>query len=157
MCGRYTNTAGPEELNDRFHVPILSDAGTRRYNIAPTEEVVAIVRGEDGEPQARAMRWGLIPPWAKDAKIAHKKNNARAETADQKGAYKRLLADANRRALLLADGPSERVEVRLREAGPSRAQAIGGGRVTGPGEVIADAGKWMRYATLLLARGRVVN
>lgn len=28
--------------------------------------------------------------------------------------------------------------------GPSRAQAIGGGRVTGPGESIADAGKWMR-------------
>lgn len=30
-------------------------------------------------------------------------------------------------------------------AGPSRAQALGGGRVTGPGESIADAGKWMRY------------
>lgn len=30
------------------------------------------------------------------------------------------------------------------EAGPSRAQAVGGGRVTGPGEMIADAGKWMR-------------
>lgn len=29
-------------------------------------------------------------------------------------------------------------------AGPSRAQAVGGGRVTGPGEAIADAGKWMR-------------
>lgn len=29
-------------------------------------------------------------------------------------------------------------------AGPSRAQALGGGRVTGPGESIADAGKWMR-------------
>ena len=29
-------------------------------------------------------------------------------------------------------------------AGPSRAQGVGGGRVTGPGEAIADAGKWMR-------------
>ena len=47
------------------------------------ETIVAIVRGEDGEPQARAMRWGLIPPWAKDAKIAYKMINARAETADQ--------------------------------------------------------------------------
>ena len=30
-------------------------------------------------------------------------------------------------------------------AGPNRAQAIGGyGRVTGPGETIADSGRWMR-------------
>lgn len=28
--------------------------------------------------------------------------------------------------------------------GPSRAQSVGGGRVTGPGEAIADSGKWMR-------------
>ena len=50
------------------------------------------------------MRWGLIPPWAKDAKIAYKMINARAETADQKRAYRALLASADRRALLLADG-----------------------------------------------------
>jgi putative SOS response-associated peptidase YedK len=50
------------------------------------------------------MRWGLIPPWAKDAKIAYKMINARAETADEKGAFKRLLATADRRALLVADG-----------------------------------------------------
>jgi len=62
------------------------------------------VRGEDGEPQARAMRWGLIPPWAKDAKIAYRMINARSETADQKSSYRRLLASADRRALLLADG-----------------------------------------------------
>src|ERR1019366_6751088 len=73
-------------------------------NIAPTQTIIAIVRGEDGTPEARAMRWGLIPPWAKDAKIAYKMINARAETADEKGAYKRLLATADRRALLLADG-----------------------------------------------------
>jgi putative SOS response-associated peptidase YedK len=66
--------------------------------------VVAVVRGEDGAPQARAMRWGLIPPWAKDAKIAYKMINARAETVDQRGAFKRLIATADRRALLLADG-----------------------------------------------------
>ena len=52
MCGRYTNTAGVEELNDRFNVPITSETGTRRYNVAPTEEVLAIVapRGEPRQP-----------------------------------------------------------------------------------------------------------
>jgi putative SOS response-associated peptidase YedK len=62
------------------------------------------VLGEDGEPEARAMRWGLIPPWAKDARIAHKMINARSETADQKPAYKKLMATATRRALIPADG-----------------------------------------------------
>jgi len=85
-------------------VRIPFSEGSRRYNIAPTQTIIAIVRGEDGTPEARAMRWGLIPPWAKDAKIAYKMINARAETADEKGAYKRLLASADRRALLLADG-----------------------------------------------------
>jgi putative SOS response-associated peptidase YedK len=50
------------------------------------------------------MRWGLIPPWVKDAKSAYKMINARSETADENAAYRRLLASADRRALLLADG-----------------------------------------------------
>ena len=50
------------------------------------------------------MRWGLIPPWAKDAKIASRMINARSETVDQKAAYRRLLVRADRRALLVADG-----------------------------------------------------
>jgi putative SOS response-associated peptidase YedK len=78
--------------------------GSRRYNIAPTETIIAVVRGENGTPEARPMRWGLIPPWAKDAKIASKLINARSETADEKSAFKRLLGSADRRALLLADG-----------------------------------------------------
>ncbi len=85
-------------------MPVPFSEGTRRYNVAPTEPVVAIVRGEDGEPQARAMRWGLVPSWAKDAKIASRMINARAETADQKSAYRPLLGRADRRALLVADG-----------------------------------------------------
>src|ERR1035441_8789017 len=55
VCGRYTNTAGPEELNDRFRAPIPSPDGTRRFNIAPTEEVLAIVAPK-GQPQARMLR-----------------------------------------------------------------------------------------------------
>jgi len=103
MCGRYTNTAGVQELNDRFKVPITESAGTRRYNIAPTEDVLAIVSRE-GEPQARVMRWGLVPPWARDLKGASKMINARLETVARTPAYRRLIPDASRRALQLADG-----------------------------------------------------
>src|SRR5271156_6577835 len=79
MCGRYTNTAGIEELNDRFGVPIASDVGTRRFNIAPTEEVLAIV-APAGQPEARLLRWGLIPWWSKDRKGGSRMINARVES-----------------------------------------------------------------------------
>ncbi len=103
MCGRYTNTAGVEELNARFRVPISADAGTRRFNIAPTEEVLAIV-APTGEPEARLLRWGLVPPWAKDLKGSAKMINARMETVASKPAYRSLIPKASRRALQLADG-----------------------------------------------------
>jgi putative SOS response-associated peptidase YedK len=103
VCGRYTNTAGPAELNDRFRVPIASDAGTRRFNIAPTEEVLAIVSPK-GEPEARLLRWGLVPPWARDLKGGAKMINARMETVASTPAYRGLIPKASRRALQLADG-----------------------------------------------------
>src|SRR5271154_3631649 len=103
MCGRYTNTAGPEELNDRFKVPIASDAGTRRYNIAPTEEVLAIVAPK-GERRARLLRWGLVPPWAKDLHGSARMINARMETVASTPAYRNLIPKASRRALQIADG-----------------------------------------------------
>jgi putative SOS response-associated peptidase YedK len=103
VCGRYTNTAGPEELNDRFRVPISSDAGTRRFNIAPTEEVLAIV-APHGEPEAHMLRWGLVPHWAKDLKGAAKMINARMETIVSKPAFRDLIPKGSRRALQLADG-----------------------------------------------------
>ena len=104
MCGRYTNTADPGALEQRFGVVIPFSEGSRRYNVAPTETVIAVVRSEDGGPQARPMRWGLIPPWAKDHRIGSRMINARSETADKRGAFAQLLARADRRALLLADG-----------------------------------------------------
>ncbi|MCW3026695.1 MAG: hypothetical protein JWM29_2127 [Solirubrobacterales bacterium] len=103
MCGRYTNTAGPEELNDRFRVPIATDAGTGRFNIAPTEEVLAIVAPKS-EPEARLLRWGLVPPWAEDLKGGGRMINARVETVTSTPAYRALIPKASRRALQLADG-----------------------------------------------------
>jgi putative SOS response-associated peptidase YedK len=103
MCGRYTNTAGVQELNDRFRVPISSDAGTRRFNIAPTEEVLAIV-SPHGEPQASLLRWGLVPSWATDLKGSARMINARMETVATTPAYRKLIPRAARRALQLADG-----------------------------------------------------
>ncbi len=103
MCGRYTNTAGPEELNERFGIAMLGRHGTHRYNIAPTEQVLAIVSPE-GEPEARMLRWGLIPSWAKDMKVGYRMINARMESAATSPAYRGLIAHSTHRALQLADG-----------------------------------------------------
>jgi putative SOS response-associated peptidase YedK len=103
MCGRYTNTSGPEELNDRFRVPIGASAGTRRYNIAPTEQVLAIAAPK-GRPEAMMMRWGLVPSWATDLSSSAKMINARMESVPERPAYRRLIPKGSRRALQLADG-----------------------------------------------------
>jgi putative SOS response-associated peptidase YedK len=103
MCGRYTNTVGPDELNERFGIPMLGEQGTRRYNIAPTEQVLAIVAPE-GAPKARMLRWGLVPHWAKDLRVGNKMINARMETVASSSAYGPLIAKGSRRALQIADG-----------------------------------------------------
>jgi putative SOS response-associated peptidase YedK len=97
-------------------VPITSDAGTRRFNIAPTEEVLAIVSPR-GEPEARMLRWGLVPSWATDLKGSYKLINARMETVQRTPAYRRLIPNASRRALQLADGYFEWLKPE-RDSGP---------------------------------------
>jgi putative SOS response-associated peptidase YedK len=108
VCGRYTNTAGVQELNERFKVPFPGEGGTHRYNVAPTEEVLAIVapkgdRSEIGQ-QARLLRWGLVPTWAKDAKIGNRMINAKMETVTERPAFRNLIGKGSRRALQIADG-----------------------------------------------------
>jgi len=130
VCGRYTNTAGPEELNERFRVPIPGAAGTRRYNIAPTEEVLAIVAPK-GAPEARLLRWGLIPPWAGGLGGAAKMINARMETVASRPAYRGLIPKASRRALQLADGYFEWLKPEQRSEHRSESVRSPTGRQTG--------------------------
>jgi putative SOS response-associated peptidase YedK len=59
MCGRYTNPAGVEGLNEHFGVPLKDDAGTKRFNIAPTEEVLALVAPRE-QVVPRLPSWGLL-------------------------------------------------------------------------------------------------
>jgi putative SOS response-associated peptidase YedK len=57
---------------------------------------------EPGPPRLRAMRWGLVPSWAKDPSIGNRMINARVETVAEKPAYRSLVS--SRRCLLPADG-----------------------------------------------------
>src|SRR4051812_41529162 len=99
MCGRFTLRAKLNLLLDQFAAE-LHETRTfdPRYNIAPTQEVLAIRHPR----QLVALRWGLIPSWAKDAKIASSTINARADTVAEKPAFR--AAFKKRRCLVLADG-----------------------------------------------------
>jgi putative SOS response-associated peptidase YedK len=107
MCGRYTNTQGPDELGKQIGaqlgVKIRDSAGTRRYNVAPTEQVLTIV-ARDGEPQSRMLRWGLVPASATTSKTERPWINARMETLRSKGGYFGVKPDAAHRALIVSDG-----------------------------------------------------
>lgn len=99
MCGRYTLTTNSQKIAESFGVaPTLSTQP--RYNIAPTQQVVALVR--DNTTHLSMLRWGLIPAWAKDESIGARMINARAETLAEKPSFKGLLR--RRRCLVLADG-----------------------------------------------------
>jgi putative SOS response-associated peptidase YedK len=53
------------------------------WNIAPTQDVLANrLHSETKQRTLDTLRWGLIPNWAKDPKIAYKTINARAESVD---------------------------------------------------------------------------
>jgi putative SOS response-associated peptidase YedK len=105
VCSRFTNTLGPEELGrqigERLGVRIHESAGTSAYNIAPTEQVLAIV-APDGAPQARDLRWGLVPAWAEQAKASRPYINAKIEGVRKTGKFLGVPADTPHRALIVA-------------------------------------------------------
>lgn len=100
MCGRYSLKASPDEL--KRALGLEAPPGYHpRYNIAPTQEVLAVTAEEDGT-HPRLLRWGLVPFWADDPAIGNRMINARAETVAEKPAYRG--AFARRRCLVVADG-----------------------------------------------------
>ena len=109
MCGRYAASSDAELLEEMFLIDeVVGPLPPARYNIAPTDPVVAVVeRASKGssEPVGRklvVLRWGLVPSWSKDAKGASRMINARFETLAERPAFRRALAV--RRCLLPADG-----------------------------------------------------
>lgn len=125
MCGRFVSSSTPDELAAYFGVdqvaesvldPVANEAvdgggdapaGPRaNFNVAPTQDVFAVIEHRDAQERVvrhlDAFFWGLIPSWAKEAKIGSRMINARAETLAEKNAYKSSFK--KRRCLIPADG-----------------------------------------------------
>lgn len=96
MCGRFVSAAGPDRIAAYFDTVLPTDAVAEslgeNYNVAPTQDIYAVVATGEGAARVDAFHWGLIPSWAKDRKIASRMINARAETLADKPAFKGLLA-----------------------------------------------------------------
>ncbi len=124
MCGRYAVTTDPAKLAAEIdavnEVPEPAganstdlDAAPRspgvNYNVAPTTTVMTVVKRHspddpDDDPllRVRAMRWGLVPPWAKEVGKGPLLFNARAESAAEKSSFRSSVK--SRRCLVPMDG-----------------------------------------------------
>jgi putative SOS response-associated peptidase YedK len=104
MCGRFTQQASWAEVVE-FMQPIALLPGETEidpaYNIAPSQACWTL-RPEAAGLQALRMRWGLLPAWAKDAKLGYSTFNARAESMAEKPAFRS--AFRQRRCLVPASG-----------------------------------------------------
>jgi len=100
MCGRFTSSQRREVIAERYQVTV-PEGYSERYNLAPTQRAL-MIRNRDEDYEAVLARWGLLPHWAKDERIAFKMINARAETLTEKPAYRSLTGKY--RCLVVADG-----------------------------------------------------
>jgi putative SOS response-associated peptidase YedK len=101
MCGRFTLRTPAHILAHVFDVtdvPVYSP----RYNIAPTQDVLAVTLNDQQKRGFVLFRWGLIPSWADDPKIGSRMINARAESVRTKPSFRQ--AFKHNRCLILADG-----------------------------------------------------
>lgn len=103
MCGRYRLSRRKQIIEEYFETASWNDDWSPHYNIAPTQ-AVPVIRQHPKEPvrQISLLRWGLIPHWSKDPRIAASTINAKSETAATKPAFRDPLK--LRRCLIPADG-----------------------------------------------------
>ena len=114
MCGRYAASRSPDDLVVEFEAvraegqpPLPAD-----YNVAPTKDVYVVRQKKERDAEGaltggthrelRAVRWGLVPSWAKDVSVGNRLLNARVESLTEKPAFR--TAARGRRCLVPADG-----------------------------------------------------
>jgi putative SOS response-associated peptidase YedK len=159
MCGRYTlTTVGPRLVGERFQLgeePEIEPATLGRFNVCPTEDILVVTH-----KGPRAVRWGLVPSYAKkiDGPLMI---NARAESVASRKVFARLLERPERRCLVIADGwyewlkPEKKGEPRV----PFR-YTIDGGELfafAGLCDIAKIDGEWVPSATILTTTANAIS
>jgi putative SOS response-associated peptidase YedK len=102
MCGRYTQTADPAELQKFFDADQVEIAQLKaNYNITPTSDVY-VVDELSGRRQLRVVKWGLVPAWQKAPTKTKPLINARSESVAEKPSFRDAFKTA--RAIVPATG-----------------------------------------------------
>ncbi len=154
MCGRFVSSNSPERISAYFGASFETEPLGENYNVAPTNDVVAVVAG-DGGPVVRAFHWGLVPTWAKDIKVGSRMINARAETVADKSVFKGLFA--KHRLIVPMDGfyewravPGQKAKqpyfIRRRDGEPL---AVAGLWTTWRDRSLGDEAHWLHSLTLI--------
>jgi len=115
MCGRYTfqHVEALNRLIESLTGQTLEKL-VARYNVAPSQDNPVVAAAED-RPNARRMRWGLVPFWDQSAKPKIAPINARSEEMMAKPTFKQAVQ--KRRCVVPADGfyewqrPNERTKI----------------------------------------------
>jgi putative SOS response-associated peptidase YedK len=103
MCGRFLNKLAAAEIARIFGTRNALPNYPARFNIAPTDPVLTVrFNPKTKERTLDALRWGLVPYWAKDLKIGSKMINARAETVVTMPAFRDAFRE--RRCIIPASG-----------------------------------------------------
>ena len=138
MCGRYYRRSDKQRIAEAFRVglPTTFDI-LPSYNVAPQSfQPVIRLNLETSEREFAQMRWGLVPFWSKDSKIAYSTINAKAETVATSPTFREALK--RRRCLVPADGFYEWQKIDTKTKQP---YAIG----LKDGAPLAFAGLWERW------------
>jgi putative SOS response-associated peptidase YedK len=101
VCGRFALFASPELVADYFALAEPPSVAPH-YNLTPGQDIAAVRVDRDGVRRLHALRWGLVPFWAKDAAIGRRLINARLDSLADKPAFREALT--RRRCLIPASG-----------------------------------------------------
>ena len=145
MCGRFVSSSSPDKIAEFFGASFEGGGVAplpENFNVAPTNDVYAVLQAPSGEREVQTFQWGLVPSWAKDVKIGSKMINARSETLAEKPAFKGLFT--KHRLIVPMDGFYE-----WRAAGEGAPLTKAGKPMKTPmfihradGEPLAVAGLW---------------
>ena len=135
MCGRFSLTKEELEIEKRFNAKFYSNDLVKRYNVAPSQ--LALVITDEKPQELQLYKWGLIPSWSKDPKIAFMMINAKSETIFEKPSFKSLVK--RRRCLVISDGFYEWKPLTGKQKQPYRIGLKGD-------DLFAFAGLWDTWA-----------
>lgn len=162
MCGRFAMDDSTnrllEEIVEQHGIRALGDWAKHwppRYNTAPTQEV-PVARERNGQREIASVRWGMVPPRAREPGRGKPIINARLETVATNGMFRTPFA--SHRCIVAAAGY---YEWQLRDDGkqpyfvhqPGRPLAMAGiiRPWPDPGRAEEDPGRW-RLSMAIITR-----